>query len=411
MASAVLSSPHEKALRRKLCLMMFLQIFIWGAWFELGFDYIPSLKFAGWQNALIFGAFNIGALVALLFSTQFADRKFAAEKFLGVSHVIGGAAILGLFFLQVPVGTSLGEVSSVKIVGAGTDITSGVGELPDKTRVLVENVVATDDKDKPELVDTPEAKAKLAGVRRGHAEGARGEEARRGARQGDQVLGGVRQVDLKEYEAATEAERKEKKLKDPRFNSHVRGHGDEARAELDRRREDAAGAVLAVLPAHAPALRLLRADGVDHQLDRVRQPEGPGPRVRPGAACGARSAGSSRLAVHLHPGELGEGADASATSGSSTGSARRWARRRRALEASAAQRYIFLVAGIASFVLAAISPTLPHTPPKPATGERLRSPRSRRRGCSSTRSSRCCSWSRSSTRPSTRASSTGPRRS
>ena len=35
----------------------------------------------------------------------------------------------------------------------------------------------------------------------------------------------------------------------------------------------------------------------------------------------------------------------------------------------AGQRYIFLVAGVASFVLAAISPTLPHTPPKPATGE------------------------------------------
>ena len=38
------------------------------------------------------------------------------------------------------------------------------------------------------------------------------------------------------------------------------------------------------------------------------------------------------------------------------------------VEASAAQRYIFLVAGIASFVLAVISPSLPHTPPKPATG-------------------------------------------
>src|SRR4029079_2252365 len=133
MASAdPLATPHEKALRRKLSLMMFLQIFIWGAWFELGFDYIPSLKFAGWQNALIFGAFNIGALVALLFSTQFADRKFAAEKFLGVSHLIGGAAILGLFFLQVPVGTGVGEVTSVKIVSMGPTITSGIGELPDK---------------------------------------------------------------------------------------------------------------------------------------------------------------------------------------------------------------------------------------------------------------------------------------
>src|SRR5262245_18883286 len=119
MASTTTSPPANGGVRFRLCLMMFLQIFIWGAWFELGFDYIPILKFAGWQNAMIFGAFNIGALVALFFSTQFADRKFAAEKFLGVSHVIGGLAVLRLFFLQVPAGTNVGEVTSVRIVGKG----------------------------------------------------------------------------------------------------------------------------------------------------------------------------------------------------------------------------------------------------------------------------------------------------
>ncbi len=102
MASAsALSSPQERSLRRKLSIMMFLEFFIWGAWFELGFDYIPKLGFNGdWQLPLIYGAFNVGALVALFFSTQFADRKFAAEKFLSFSHLIGGAAILGLFFIR-----------------------------------------------------------------------------------------------------------------------------------------------------------------------------------------------------------------------------------------------------------------------------------------------------------------------
>ena len=85
----------------KLALMMFLQFFIWGAWYELGFDYIPKLGFNNdWQLPLVFGAFNIGALVALFFSTQFADRKFAAEKFLAFSHLIGGLAMLGLFFIK-----------------------------------------------------------------------------------------------------------------------------------------------------------------------------------------------------------------------------------------------------------------------------------------------------------------------
>ncbi len=89
--------------RGKLSVMMFLQFFIWGAWFELNFGYLPSLGFnAEWQQPLILGAFNLGALVALFFSTQWADRKFAAEKFVAVSHLIGGLAILGLFLIQRP---------------------------------------------------------------------------------------------------------------------------------------------------------------------------------------------------------------------------------------------------------------------------------------------------------------------
>ncbi|HEX3148328.1 MAG TPA: MFS transporter [Gemmataceae bacterium] len=94
------SGSMSSGVRFRLSVMMFLQFFIWGAWFELGFDYIPTLGFnKEWQQPLVFGAFNVGALVALFFSTQFADRKFAAERFLAVSHFIGGLAILLLFFL------------------------------------------------------------------------------------------------------------------------------------------------------------------------------------------------------------------------------------------------------------------------------------------------------------------------
>jgi nucleoside transporter len=99
MSNAV-TAPPANGLKSKLALMMFLELFIWGAWFEIAFDYIPSLGFTSWQNGLFFGAFNVGALVALFFSTQFADRKFAAEKFMAASHVVGGLSILGLFFLH-----------------------------------------------------------------------------------------------------------------------------------------------------------------------------------------------------------------------------------------------------------------------------------------------------------------------
>ena len=107
-ADALRSPGLRGSVRISLCLMMFLQFFIWGAWFELGFDYIPKLGFNSWQLQLVFGAFNVGALVALFFSTQFADRKFAAEKFLAFSHLIGGLAIMGLAFLQAPLGTQPG---------------------------------------------------------------------------------------------------------------------------------------------------------------------------------------------------------------------------------------------------------------------------------------------------------------
>jgi hypothetical protein len=88
--------------RAKLCVMMFLQIFIWGAWYPLIFGYLPSLGFNEWEQFAILATFNVAALVAMFFSTQFADRNFAAEKFLAFSHLVAGAAILALFWVRRP---------------------------------------------------------------------------------------------------------------------------------------------------------------------------------------------------------------------------------------------------------------------------------------------------------------------
>jgi hypothetical protein len=141
-------APLPFATMAKLCVMMFLQFFIWGAWFEIGFSYIPAMKFSpSWLNDLVFNAFNFGALVALFFSTQFADRMFAAQKFLAVSHLIGGLAIGGLFFLQTPVGTQPGQFNSVMISGRGDTATDGKGTMGE-TVVSVANVVTADKAEK-----------------------------------------------------------------------------------------------------------------------------------------------------------------------------------------------------------------------------------------------------------------------
>ena len=99
--------------------MMVLEIAIWGAWLPLIFGYLPSLGFSptkppkeiaafvpgflGWlfsEQGMILNAFPVAAVIGMFFSNQFADRKFAAEKFLAFSHLIGGIAILGCGFVK-----------------------------------------------------------------------------------------------------------------------------------------------------------------------------------------------------------------------------------------------------------------------------------------------------------------------
>ena len=82
--------------RFKLFVMMLLEYFIWGAWLPLIFSYLPSLGFTPIEQSWILNAFPIAAIVGMFFSNQFADRSFAAEKFLAFSQCVGGLALLGL---------------------------------------------------------------------------------------------------------------------------------------------------------------------------------------------------------------------------------------------------------------------------------------------------------------------------
>ncbi|HBD99561.1 MAG TPA: MFS transporter, partial [Gemmatimonadetes bacterium] len=82
--------------RARLFLMMLLQLFIWGAWFPLIFGYLPTLGFSPIEQSWILNAFPVAAIAGLFFSNQFADRNFAAERFLSFSHLVGGLSMFGL---------------------------------------------------------------------------------------------------------------------------------------------------------------------------------------------------------------------------------------------------------------------------------------------------------------------------
>jgi MFS family permease len=88
------------SIRIRLFLMMGLQFFIWGCWLPLVYSYLPSLGFTPAQQSWILNAFPMAAVVGLFFSNQYADRHFAAERFFGFSHLVGGAAMLLLAFTK-----------------------------------------------------------------------------------------------------------------------------------------------------------------------------------------------------------------------------------------------------------------------------------------------------------------------
>ena len=77
-------------IRLKLSIMMFLEFFIWGAWFvTLGTFLGNNLKASGSETAAIFSTQSWGAIIAPFIIGLIADRYFNAEKILGILHLIG----------------------------------------------------------------------------------------------------------------------------------------------------------------------------------------------------------------------------------------------------------------------------------------------------------------------------------
>jgi nucleoside transporter len=90
----------NRSIRFKLFLMMVLEFFIWGAWYPLIFGYLPSLGFTPSEQTWILSCFPVAAIVGMFFSNQFADRNFAAERFLSASHLIAGIAMISLVWTR-----------------------------------------------------------------------------------------------------------------------------------------------------------------------------------------------------------------------------------------------------------------------------------------------------------------------
>jgi len=76
--------------RIQLSIMMFLQFFIWGAWYVVMGTYLFKIGFGGLNVGAAFSTVNWGAILSPFIIGVVADRFFPSEKVMAVLHITGG---------------------------------------------------------------------------------------------------------------------------------------------------------------------------------------------------------------------------------------------------------------------------------------------------------------------------------
>src|SRR5690349_2967033 len=90
---ALVTSADARGIQIRLSIMMFLQFFVWGAWYVSTAPYMRAMGMGGYIGRA-YTLSPIAAIVAPFFLGLIADRFFASERVLAVMHLLGAVAIL-----------------------------------------------------------------------------------------------------------------------------------------------------------------------------------------------------------------------------------------------------------------------------------------------------------------------------
>ena len=90
---------RRKVIRSLLSGMMFLQYFVWGAWYVTLGTYLCDAAVHGSQIGLVYGTTAVAAMISPFFVGMVADRYFATEKVLAALHLVGAGL---LYFASTP---------------------------------------------------------------------------------------------------------------------------------------------------------------------------------------------------------------------------------------------------------------------------------------------------------------------
>ncbi len=87
--------PHVAAVSARLSAMMFLQFFIWGAWYVTAPIFLGDIGFTAGDFGWTYSVGPIAGMLSPLFVGMIADRFFSTERVLGVLHLAGAGIMYG----------------------------------------------------------------------------------------------------------------------------------------------------------------------------------------------------------------------------------------------------------------------------------------------------------------------------